>query len=70
MGTYKVTVRMMQQPRGPIIQQTLDGGEFLEVRERSSLNRTHVRVKDLSPYRHLLCLDGKEYQLINVWQDN
>jgi hypothetical protein len=60
---------MVEQPRGPVLQQIRDGSEFLDVRERSSSVKMQVRVRDLSPYRHVVCLDGKEYQLINVWRD-
>jgi hypothetical protein len=36
------------------------------VRDLSSRITTRVRVRDISPYRHTVFLDGREFRVLNV----
>jgi hypothetical protein len=50
----------------PLRQQTYDGDERLDVRDLSTRVTVRVSVRDISPYRHTLLLDGKEFRILNV----
>jgi hypothetical protein len=51
---------------GPLRQQTYHGDERLEVRDLSTRVTVRVSARDISPYRHTLLLDGKEFRILNV----
>jgi hypothetical protein len=51
---------------GPVCHQMYDGDEPFEVRDLTTRVTIRVRAQDLSPYRHTLCMDGKEFQILNV----
>ena len=43
-----------------------DGDERLEVRDLITRCTTQVRAQEISCYRHILLVDGKAYQILDV----
>jgi hypothetical protein len=51
---------------GGAIQRTYEADERLSVRDLSSRATVQVRVQEISPYRHVLLIDGRTYTILNV----
>ncbi len=62
---YRLLLRERDKP-GPMVQQTYGAEERVDVRDLSTQVTIHVRAQELSPYRHTLFLNGREYQILNV----
>ncbi len=51
---------------GPVRQQTYDGDDAIEVRDLATRMTLRIRAADISPYRHMLYLDGRAFHILNV----
>ena len=62
---YQLLITTADTPR-LVRRRSYDGDDRLDVRELSTRVTIQVRVREISPYRHTLLLDGAEYQILNV----
>lgn len=53
---------------GPILRQTCDAEKQVEVVEITTRERLRLRTRDISIYRHSLVIDGKPYDILNVFE--
>lgn len=67
MGTHQYQLVYREKgTSGALLQKAFDGEAQVDVREIISRELLHLRVKDISLYRHSLVLDGKPYDIINI----
>ena len=62
---YQLLITTAGAPR-LVCRRSYDGDDRLEVRELSTRVTIQVRAEEVSPYRHILLIDGTEYQILNV----
>lgn len=62
---YQLLITTADAPRF-VCRRSFDGEDRLEVRDLSTRVTIKVRANEVSPYRHILLLDGMEYQILNV----
>lgn len=62
---FRLLLRGRDRP-GPMRQQTYAADDSVDVRDLTTCLTQHVRARELSPFRHTLILDGKEYQILNL----
>lgn len=62
---YQVLLTTANAPR-LVCRRSFDADDRVEVRELSTRVAIEVRAQEISPYRHTLLLEGKEYQILNV----
>ena len=51
---------------GPMLRQTYGGEKRLDVQDLTTRMTMQICVSEISPYRHMLLLDGEAYQILNV----
>jgi len=51
---------------GPMLRQTYGGEKRLDVRDLTTHMTMQICVSEISPYRHMLLLDGKVFRILNV----
>lgn len=62
---YRLMLRPKDVP-GPVCQHLCGEDDRFEVRDLTTRTCVEVRVRDISPYRHSLFLDGKEFHILNL----
>jgi hypothetical protein len=62
---YQVLLTTAGAPR-LVCRRSFDGDDRVEVRELSTRVAIEVRAHEISPYRHTLLLEGKEFQILDV----
>lgn len=63
--TYELTYRRASTV-APIFKSALDGNDCLTVLDLLTGSNMEVKVKEISPYRHTVLHDGREFHLLNV----
>lgn len=51
---------------GPLQKNTYSGTELLDVCDRALRVNLRILVQNISPYRHVLRLDGRNYEILNI----
>lgn len=62
---FRLLLRGRDRP-GPMQSQTYAAEDRVDVRDLMTCVTQQVRAQELSPFRHTLILDGKEYQILNL----
>ena len=66
MGSQYHLILKAKDVPGPVSHKMCDGSDNLDVRDLTTRVTVKLHAQDLSPYRHTLFLDGKEFQILNV----
>ena len=65
---YRLLIKKSSDP-SLVFPQCYDGEQRLDVKDLNTRVNINVRVYELSPYRHILLLEGMEYQIVNITRE-